>query len=177
MWLPQSSRKPGVRISAALGGIEKQRETCAKERAIYFCDPPAPSRSRRVFLEGVEHYELEAKTLPAKDAPPVLKKSPIEDMTNIEYSEMIGATRHRAALRRATRQPGASQHDIEEWMRANSPGIPSEEIEARQEEQFGTTFVVRTYAVEAEGESPHFDDLLMLEPQPHTDAHSRRPAR
>jgi hypothetical protein len=39
-----------------------------------------------------------------------------------------------------------------------------QEIEARQEEQFGTTFVVRTYAVEAEGESPHFDDLLTLEP-------------
>ena len=39
-----------------------------------------------------------------------------------------------------------------------------EEIEARQEEQFGTTFVLRTYAVEAEGESPHFDDLMTLEP-------------
>ena len=39
-----------------------------------------------------------------------------------------------------------------------------EEIEARQEEQFGTTFVVRTYSVEGEGESPHFDDLLTLEP-------------
>jgi len=40
-----------------------------------------------------------------------------------------------------------------------------EEIEARTEQQFGTTFVVRTYAVEASGSSRHFDDELVLPPK------------
>jgi len=39
-----------------------------------------------------------------------------------------------------------------------------EEIEARSEQQFGTTFVVRTYSIEAVGTSPHFDDELVLPP-------------
>lgn len=37
-----------------------------------------------------------------------------------------------------------------------------EEIEARSEQQFGTTFVVRTYSIAAVGTSPHFDDELVL---------------
>jgi hypothetical protein len=40
-----------------------------------------------------------------------------------------------------------------------------EEIEARSEQQFGTTFVVRTYSIEAFGTSPHFEDELVLPPQ------------
>ena len=40
-----------------------------------------------------------------------------------------------------------------------------EEIEARTEEQFGTTFVVRTYSIEASGSSRHFDDELVLPPK------------
>lgn len=43
--------------------------------------------------------------------------------------------------------------------------IGVDEIEARQEEQFGTTFVVRTYSIEATGTSPHFGDELYLEPK------------
>jgi hypothetical protein len=39
-----------------------------------------------------------------------------------------------------------------------------EEIEARNEQQFGTTFVVRTYSIDAGGSSPHFDDELILPP-------------
>ena len=40
-----------------------------------------------------------------------------------------------------------------------------EEIEARSEQQFGTTFVVRTYSIEAGGSSPHFDEELVLPPK------------
>lgn len=40
-----------------------------------------------------------------------------------------------------------------------------EEIEARSEQQFGTTFVVRTYSIEAGGNSPHFDEELLLQPK------------
>ena len=43
--------------------------------------------------------------------------------------------------------------------------IDVEEIEARQETQFGTTFIVRTYSVEATGSSRHFDEDLYLEPK------------
>ena len=43
--------------------------------------------------------------------------------------------------------------------------IDLEEVEARQEEQFGTTFVVRTYAFEARGNSRHFDEELTLAPK------------
>ncbi len=40
-----------------------------------------------------------------------------------------------------------------------------EEIEARSEQQFGTTFVVRTYSIEAGGGSPHLDEELVLPPK------------
>ena len=40
-----------------------------------------------------------------------------------------------------------------------------EEIEARTEVQFGTTFVVRTYSMEASGRSRHFEDELVLPPK------------
>lgn len=40
-----------------------------------------------------------------------------------------------------------------------------EEVEARSEQQFGTTFVVRTYSIESGGNSPHFDEELVLPPR------------
>lgn len=43
--------------------------------------------------------------------------------------------------------------------------IDVEEVEARSEQQFGTTFVVRTYAIEAGGGSPHFEEELVLPPK------------
>lgn len=43
--------------------------------------------------------------------------------------------------------------------------VDVEEIEARSEQQFGTTFVVRTYSVDAGGSSPHFDEELVLPPK------------
>jgi hypothetical protein len=42
-----------------------------------------------------------------------------------------------------------------------------EEIEARSEQQFGTTFVVRSYSVAATAEAPRFDELVPM-PAPET---------
>ncbi len=42
--------------------------------------------------------------------------------------------------------------------------IYAEEIESRTEEQFGTTFVVRTYSVEASAEAPRFGEPLNMPP-------------
>jgi serine/threonine-protein kinase len=43
--------------------------------------------------------------------------------------------------------------------------IQAEEIEARTEEQFGNTFVVRTYSVTLEAEAPRFGDSVTLPPR------------
>ncbi|MGH9323489.1 MAG: serine/threonine-protein kinase, partial [Vicinamibacteria bacterium] len=57
-------------------------------------------------------------------------------------------------------------------MRRGRPGradvfvnVEAEEIEARSEEQFGNTFVVRTYSVTAEGEVPRFGDTVTIPPR------------
>jgi hypothetical protein len=40
----------------------------------------------------------------------------------------------------------------------------AEEVEARTEQQFGTTFVVRTYSMEVAGEAPRFDEIVTMPP-------------
>jgi serine/threonine protein kinase len=40
----------------------------------------------------------------------------------------------------------------------------TEEIESRSEEQFGTTFVVRTYSMEAAGQAPRFGEAVSMPP-------------
>ncbi|MGH9462841.1 MAG: protein kinase domain-containing protein [Vicinamibacteria bacterium] len=40
----------------------------------------------------------------------------------------------------------------------------TEEIESRSEEQFGTTFVVRTYSMEAAGQAPRFAEAVSMPP-------------
>jgi hypothetical protein len=43
--------------------------------------------------------------------------------------------------------------------------VEAEEIEARTEEQFGTTFVIRTYSVTLDAEVPRFGDSVTLPPR------------
>ena len=43
--------------------------------------------------------------------------------------------------------------------------IFAEEIEARSETQFGTTFVIRTYSMEARVSAPRFGDVAMPPPE------------
>jgi hypothetical protein len=43
--------------------------------------------------------------------------------------------------------------------------IEAEEIEARTEEQFGNTFVIRTYSVTLDAEVPRFGDAVTLPPR------------
>jgi hypothetical protein len=43
--------------------------------------------------------------------------------------------------------------------------VAAEEIEARTEEQFGNTFVIRTYSVTLEADVPRFGDLVTLPPR------------
>jgi hypothetical protein len=43
--------------------------------------------------------------------------------------------------------------------------VAAEEIEARTEEQFGNTFVIRTYSVTLDAEVPRFGDSVTLPPR------------
>jgi serine/threonine-protein kinase len=69
----------------------------------------------------------------------------------------------RAALQQALERKG---------MRTGRPAgadilvnVAAEEIEARTEEQFGTTFVIRTYSVTLDAEVPRFGDSVTLPPR------------
>jgi hypothetical protein len=43
--------------------------------------------------------------------------------------------------------------------------VAAEEIEARTEEQFGNTFVIRTYSVTLDAEAPRFGDSVTFPPR------------
>jgi hypothetical protein len=43
--------------------------------------------------------------------------------------------------------------------------VAAEEIEARTEEQFGNTFVIRTYSVTLDAEVPRFGDSVVIPPR------------
>ena len=43
--------------------------------------------------------------------------------------------------------------------------VAAEEIEARTEEQFGNTFVIRTYSVTLDAEVPRFGDAVVIPPR------------
>ena len=98
---------------------------------------------------------------PAIEAPPPLPERPavsvgcegVRDGCAALRFAIVEASRKRGL--RVARPPRADVHLV----------LAIEEVEARQEEQFGTTFVVRTYAVEVQGDSPHFDEELIMAPQ------------
>jgi serine/threonine-protein kinase len=146
---------------ATLPATEPQRENApppprretpsepAREEPRAEVPPPPPPRTSSV---------------PAQPAPPAEKPIPETPTVSIECEGVRDACGEiRTALQQALEKKG---------MRTGRPAaadvlvnIAAEEIEARTEEQFGSTFVIRTYSVTLDAEVPRFGDSVTFPPR------------
>ncbi|HEX9637928.1 MAG TPA: serine/threonine-protein kinase [Acidobacteriota bacterium] len=107
---------------------------------------------------------------PAAAAPPVLEPPPVHDPLPDRppvFVRCSGAPEICAVFRTALEQQLARTG----LPRAAAPAraeilidLTASAVEERAEAQFGTTFVVRTYAIELWGEAPRFEQMLDLPP-------------
>ncbi len=101
---------------------------------------------------------------PPQPAPPREAPVPEKPTVSVECEGVRDACGEiRAALQQALERKG---------MRSGRAGaadvfvnVAAEEIEARNEEQFGTTFVIRTYSVTLDAEVPRFGDSVLIPPR------------
>ncbi len=117
-------------------------------RAAQTQPPPAPRTS----------------SVPAQPAPVAEAPVPEKPTVSVECDGVRDACGEiRTALQQALEKKG---------MRSVRPAgadvlvnVAAEEIEARTEQQFGTTFVIRTYSVTLDAEVPRFGDSVTLPPR------------
>ncbi len=103
-------------------------------------------------------------SVPAQAAPPAAAPIPEHPTVSVECEGVRDACGEiRTALQQALEKKG---------MRNGRPAgadvlvnVAAEEIEARTEEQFGNTFVIRTYSVTLDADVPRFGDLVTLPPR------------
>jgi len=103
-------------------------------------------------------------SVPAQPAPPAEAPLPEKPTVSVACEGVRDACGEiRTALQEALEKKG---------MRSGRPtsadvlvNVAAEEIEARTEEQFGNTFVIRTYSVTLDAEVPRFGDLVTLPPR------------
>jgi serine/threonine-protein kinase len=103
-------------------------------------------------------------SVPAPPAPAAEEPIPQKPTVSLEcegVKDACGEIRtalSQALEKRGMRQGRAASADV-------LVSIAAEEVEARTEEQFGTTFVIRTYSVTLDAEVPRFGDSLTLPPR------------
>ncbi len=111
--------------------------------------PPPPPRS---------------STVPAQPAPVAEEPIPENPTVSVECEGVRDACGEiRTALQQAL-----EKRDMRTGRAAGADvrvSVAAEEIEARTEEQFGNTFVIRTYSVTLDAEVPRFGDSVMLPPR------------
>ena len=103
-------------------------------------------------------------SVPAQPAPVAEAPIPENPVVSVECEGVRDACGEiRTALQQALERKG---------MRTGRPAgadvlvnVAAEEIEARTEEQFGTSFVIRTYSVTLDAEVPRFGDSVTLPPR------------
>ena len=118
-----------------------------EERRVETTPPPSP-----------------ASSVPASPAPPAEAPMPEKPAVSVECDGVRDACGEiRSALQQALERKG---------MRSGRAAaadvlviVAAEEIEARTEEQFGNTFVIRTYSVTLDAEVPRFGDSVVIPPR------------
>jgi len=152
------SEAPPVAVSAA--AAPPPRETSEPASGTEPSRPPggAPEGAERMAGSGAPSQPMRQEA--ASEPPPIPATPALAIVCD-------GVRDGCAALRRAV----ADQSRRRSISMARPPAgdvllrLDVEEIEARQEQQFGTTFVVRTYSIEAAGDSRHFDDEIFFDPE------------
>ncbi len=161
----ETSAPPAPPVAEAAPAAPPVDETAPTPTPVAETAPPAPAPS------PATPGPTGANIAPPPVAPPVGQAAPPPEPVALPAKPLVSVTcegvRDGCAAFRNAIIESCRRNGLRMARRGRSDvhvRLDVQEIEARQEEQFGTTFVVRTYAVEAEGESRHFDDLLTLEP-------------
>jgi len=129
-------------------------------------DEPAPQREEpRVQIQTPPPPPARTSSVPAAQPAPVAEE-PIPEKPTVSVEcdgvrdacGLIRAMLQQALERRGMRTGRAATADV-------LVQVEAEEIEARTEEQFGNTFVIRTYSVTLDAEVPRFGDSVTLPPR------------
>jgi hypothetical protein len=131
---------------------------------------PPPSPPARTAQEESRTAQTQpppprpTSSIPAQAAPPAEEPLPEKPTVSVECDGVRDACGEiRTALQQALERKGmrsgrAPASDIQVL-------VAAEEIEARTEEQFGNTFVIRTYSVTLDAEAPRFGDSVTFPPR------------
>jgi hypothetical protein len=136
--------------------------------------PPPPRETPAAPVKSVKSVKEEPRAqqqppprtaeVPPQPPPVAQEPNPEKPTVSIECGGVKDACSEiRSALQQALEKKG---------MRTGRPtsadvlvSIDAEEVEARTEEQFGNTFVVRTYSVTLDGDVPRFGDSVSIPPR------------
>ena len=159
---PPASRTETIETSMDKGGIDTGGASPGTSQALVTppAAPPIASTTSAVAEPEQETSSPASSPAQVQPTPPPLPASPPV------YHRCEGLSDACSSLKSALQQS---------FDRAGLPVAPlseaeivlliyAEEIESRTEEQFGTTFVVRTYYVEASAEAPRFGEPLNMPP-------------
>jgi serine/threonine-protein kinase len=128
--------------------------------------PPPPPRREETRAPAKEQTPPPRATSSAPVQPPPPAEEPIPERPTVSVEcegvrDACGEIRtalQQQLEKRGMRSGRASSADIQVM-------VAAEEVEARTEEQFGNTFVVRTYSVTLDAEAPRFGDSVTFPPR------------
>jgi serine/threonine-protein kinase len=126
--------------------------------------PGAAARQRVAARRRAAQAQQQAAPAPPAEAPPA--KPPMPDRPSVHLS--CDGVRDGCAALRFTIQESFQNNNLPIVPARNAEIIVSlevEEVEARSEQNFGTTFIMRTYSMSASGEVPRFGEFLSLPPR------------
>jgi serine/threonine-protein kinase len=140
---------------------EKENEPPPQRREV----PPVSVREEpRAQAPTPKPTSIPTSTAPPQPASPAEEAIPEKPTVSVECEGvrdacgLIRAMLQQALERRGMRTGRAATADV-------LVRVEAEEIEARTEEQFGNTFVIRTYSVTLDAEVPRFGDSVTLPPR------------
>lgn len=132
-------------------------------------DPPPPKPTKPAQSETPTAHESTAPVGAPPEAtrqPPPVAEEAIPDKPVVSID--CEGVRDACALLRVTLREALEKKGMRVALPARADvlvRIDAEELEARQEQQFGNTFVIRTYSVTLEAEAPRFGDSVSLPPR------------
>jgi eukaryotic-like serine/threonine-protein kinase len=150
---------PAVALSASETETASEPSPPRREAA-----PPVAVREEPRPAQAEPPPAPRTSSVPAQPAPAAEPPVPENPTVSVECEGVRDACGEiRTALQQALERKG---------MRSGRPAgadvlvnVAAEEIEARTEEQFGNTFVIRTYSVTLDAEVPRFGDSVTLPPR------------
>ena len=151
---------PTPALTLATSEPEKENEPPPERREV----PTVPVRPDKEEPRAQTPPPPRTSSVPAQPAPVAEEPIPEKPTVSIECDGVRDACGEiRSALQQALEKRGmrtgrAAGSDV-------LVSVAAEEIEARTEEQFGNTFVIRTYSVTLDAEVPRFGDSVSLPPR------------